>query len=414
MKIMKKSLLYLLMLFSAMNLFTACSSDEESTLPIQSEIAGVYKGSLDIVLDGNIIGDNVPKNITITKAEGNAINMELKNFSFMGMQLGTISVLNCKVTLEGAAYKFTGAQTLTSLPQAIGECPITVEGSIVNGVATIKIKITVKNLNQQVDVTYEGKKLSDSESAEYIVAYDFENWTTDLSQDNVSLQYPILKNGWASCNQAVSFIKGLGSMAVPSIEYTGKFPINKTTEAHSGTYAAEMISVDTKGGVLLSQKVPKVTAGSLFLGTFNAMAALQNPMATTQFGNIYTKKPLTVKGFFKYTAGSQFYNADGQLAPNRKDACSISAVLYEVSADTETLDGNTIYNSDKIVASKVFTSEGASAYTPFTLDLNYIKEYDSTKKYKFAIIFSASKDGATYNAAIGSRLVVDDVTVTNE
>lgn len=42
------------------------------------------------------------------------------------------------------------------------------------------------------------------------------------------------------------------------------------------------------------------------------------------------------------------------------------------------------------------------------------KEYDPNKKYKFAVIFSASKDGAAYNAAVGSRLLIDDVTIVNE
>ena len=31
-----------------------------------------------------------------------------------------------------------------------------------------------------------------------------------------------------------------------------------------------------------------------------------------------------------------------------------------------------------------------------------------------AVIFSASKDGAAYNAAVGSRLLIDDVTIVNE
>ena len=53
---------------------------------------------------------------------------------------------------------------------------------------------------------------------------------------------------------------------------------------------------------------------------------------------------------------------------------------------------------------------------PFELKLEYKKdkEYDPNKKYKFAVIFSASKDGAAYNAAVGSRLLIDDVTIVNE
>ena len=215
------------------------------------------------------------------------------------------------------------------------------------------------------------------------------------------------------------FIKGFGAFAQPNpITYNGPFPINKTEEAHGGNYAAELVSIDTTGSDnMLGQKVPKVTAGSIFLGTFVATNALKDPMTTTLFGIEYTEKPLLVKGFFKYTPGTEFYNSNGVLEPDTKDECALSAVLYEVEdVKKETLDGNNIYTSDKIVASAVYTNTGTSEYTPFELKLEYKKdkEYDPNKKYKFAVIFSASKDGAAYNAAVGSRLLIDDVTIVNE
>lgn len=252
-----------------------------------------------------------------------------------------------------------------------------------------------------------------------VVVYDFEDWTVDETQTTPEYQYPIAVGGWASCNQAVVFIKGFGAFAQPNpITYNGPFPINKTEEAHGGNYAAELVSIDTTGSDnMLGQKVPKVTAGSIFLGTFVAANALKDPMTTTLFGIEYTEKPLLVKGFFKYTPGTEFYNSNGVLEPDTKDECALSAVLYEVEdVKKETLDGNNIYTSDKIVASAVYTNTGTSEYTPFELKLEYKKdkEYDPNKKYKFAVIFSASKDGAAYNAAVGSRLLIDDVTIVNE
>lgn len=252
-----------------------------------------------------------------------------------------------------------------------------------------------------------------------VVVYDFEDWTVDETQTTPEYQYPIAVGGWASCNQAVVFIKEFGAFAQPNpITYNGPFPINKTEEAHGGNYAAELVSIDTTGSDnMLGQKVPKVTAGSIFLGTFVATNALKDPMTTTLFGIEYTEKPLLVKGFFKYTPGTEFYNSNGVLEPDTKDECALSAVLYEVEdVKKETLDGNNIYTSDKIVASAVYTNTGTSEYTPFELKLEYKKdkEYDPNKKYKFAVIFSASKDGAAYNAAVGSRLLIDDVTIVNE
>ena len=52
----------------------------------------------------------------------------------------------------------------------------------------------------------------------------------------------------------------------------------------------------------------------------------------------------------------------------------LSAVLYEVEDVKETLDGNNIYTSEKIVASSVYTNTGTSEYTPFELKLEYKKD----------------------------------------
>ena len=242
--------------------------------------------------------------------------------------------------------------------------------------------------------------------------YGFEEWTEDntLYTDTI----PLAVGGWTSCNNAVALIKFMGSYG--GIEYKGNYPIRATEESHSGKYAAELVSVDTKGGNLLGQNVPKVTAGSMFLGSFNAFAALQDPMATTSFGIVYAKKPLEVKGYFKYKPGTEFYNAAGVLVPELKDSCSITAVYYEVENEDETLNGSNIYTSDKIVAVASFIyGKEVSEYIAFNLKLDYISgKYNASKLHKFAIIFSASKDGAAYNAAIGSRLLIDDVEIINE
>ena len=493
------------MLLCSISLFTACSSDDEPAYPIDQEIAGTYKGALNIKIAG-IEGEyNLPKNVTMTAAGKNLVNLEIKDFSFGALNLGTITLTNCEIQKSGNSYTFATTQTLT-LANPIGACPVTASGTITDGKLDANIDVTVPALSQTVKVKCQGSKLKGNESSEAkitgftfdspfvtaqpvideangtitfkvseqatssdlqltpsitisdkatvnpatgvaqdfsgnnvveytvvaedgtikiyrasvagtnnVVSYKFEDWTVDTSNTEADYQYPILQGGWASCNQAVVFIKGFGSMAVPPINYTGGYPINKTTEAHAGTYAAEMISVDTQGSDnMLGQKVPKVTAGSLYLGKFNAMAALVNPMNTTEFGVAYDKKPLTVKGFFKYTPGTQYFDANGQIVAAKKDTCSISAVLYEVQNDREVLNGSTIYTSDKIVASAMFTNPRADQYTPFQLNLVYRKDFDPTKKYKFTIIFSSSKDGASYNAAVGSRLLVDDVMVINQ
>lgn len=244
--------------------------------------------------------------------------------------------------------------------------------------------------------------------------YDFESWSYGSSLYPEEEDCPIL-NGWACCNDAVLLIKKMG--VAGGITYEGEYPVRPSTDdVHAGEKALLLESVDTKGGNILGTPVPKVTAATAFLGTFNAFGALGgDPMATTSFGVMYDKQPLKVTGFYKYTPGAEFYNANGELQAGVTDKCSLSAVLYEVSSEDETLNGGNIYTSDKIVAKAVFTNDKAvEAYAPFELNLEYVKDYDSSKLYKFAVIFSASADGASYNAAVGSKLLIDDVTIINK
>lgn len=510
---MKKRLLYLFMLISSVSLFMSCSDDDDVKYPVDSELAGAYKGTMDVYYVGvsTPIASDMVQKVYISKASDTAVKLELRNFTITvaGTELliGDITVDNCALTKSGDAYKFSGNQTLSLV---VGSCNTSVSGTVGKNAVDMVIDVDVEG-GMKVKVNYKGTKLSGSEnteakitdftiddevitvapviddaksaitfkvndeateedlkalvpviavsekatvtpasgvaqdfsggkSVEYtvtaedgtmkkysvfisgtnkVVVYDFEDWTVDETQTTPEYQYPIAVGGWASCNQAVVFIKGFGAFAQPNpITYNGPFPINKTEEAHGGNYAAELVSIDTTGSDnMLGQKVPKVTAGSIFLGTFVATNALKDPMTTTLFGIEYTEKPLLVKGFFKYTPGTEFYNSNGVLEPDTKDECALSAVLYEVEdVKKETLDGNNIYTSDKIVASAVYTNTGTSEYTPFELKLEYKKdkEYDPNKKYKFAVIFSASKDGAAYNAAVGSRLLIDDVTIVNE
>lgn len=518
---MKKNLfIYLLTVLCAVNLFTACSDDDDDApkFPIDSELAGNYKGKLDVKItqDGQEIpgGSIDPQFISVSKAGESAVNLAITDFSFMEIKIGDIKIDNCQLNELAGAYTFAGTTTvdveaLTAAVNATGA--FTGKKLTIN--LDIEASLKVGDIKQRVKVTYEGTKLNGNEKSEsqilsftfdkevapvdslvivqptideenktitFMVAdttkddylkalvptikisegatispasgvaqdfsngkvvtytvtaengtkteykvsvagrgifFDFEDWTVDKTQTDSTMRFPIA-TGWVSCNQAVLLIKSFGVAAKPNpIIYTGDWPIRLTEEVHSGKYAAIMESIDTKGSDdMMGQKVPKVTAGTIFLGKFNAFDAVfgGGPLATTKFGIMYAQKPEKVNGYYKYTPGKEFYNAEGQLVEGKIDECALSAVLYEVEDEKETLDGSNIYTSDKIVATAMFKSnKTVEEYTPFELNLEYKKEYNPKKKYKFAVIFSASADGAAYNAAVGSKLWIDDVLITN-
>ena len=53
MKIMKKRLLYLFMLICSVSLFTSCGDDDDDVkYPVDSELAGAYKGTMDVYYVG--------------------------------------------------------------------------------------------------------------------------------------------------------------------------------------------------------------------------------------------------------------------------------------------------------------------------------------------------------------------------
>lgn len=509
---MKKNLFYLFALICSMSLFTACSDDDDSdyTQVIEQEIAGDYKGTLDVFVDGDKLQGGIPKKVTVEKNGPTAINLSLKDFTLI-IPVGDVMLHNCQLKEEKNGYSFVGTDKLAVSGL---DCTIGIKGTVQGKQLMVNLDIdaTLNTIKQQVTVTFNGEKLSGGEKTEakmvsfdidsemiteapqidqtagtitfkvneaaeslmfapiievsegatvtpasgvkqdfsgdvtytvvsedfgtvktyvakiigkqMVTKYDFEEWKTMENGNDSKNNYELpAAPGWCGADAALSLIR------IFDIE-TGN-SLMSTEEAHSGDKAAKVVTLDTKGkpGFLSFPSIPKITSGSLFLGTFEIDA--KNTLRSTRFGVEYNSKPLAVKGFYKYIPGEEYYVcADPKksnvavLDDTKTDECALSAVLYEVTSyDTpsdvydesdERLNGTNIYTSERIVASAVFTSGETKEYTPFELKLNYVKEFDSTKLYRFAIICSSSKDGNSFSGAPGSTLFVDDIEVLNE
>ena len=478
---------------------TDTTDNPDITYPIDEQLAGEYKGLLNITLGGAPVGSDIARNITVAKVDDETVSLTLEDFSFMGMELGTIKVDSCKIVgsdIPEYDYTLSGEQTLTL--NVIGEQHVTVDGGFFGN--TISLTISIDFNGTPVDVTFDGTKLTGNESSEALITsftfdasnsanaavfgttidqdnrtvsvsmnpdtagawdltalvptievsqgatvtpasgsaidlsngksvtftvvaengtentytvsasgsiyfYDFETWEAGTMYDDI-----LNPAGWATCNDAVALIKNMGALG--GITYTGEYPVRPTDEGVEGK-GAIIESVYTTGGSILGQKIPAVTSGTIFLGNFNAFAALTNPMATTEFGILFEDKPLTVTGWLKYTPGEDFYDENGDII-DQQDLGTVNAILYEVSSEDETLNGENIYTSEAICATGSFETAGAADFTEFSFDLNYVKDYDPAKTYKLAVIFAASKEGNQYRAASGSIMVVDNVTIICE
>ena len=476
---------------------TGTTDNPDITYPIDEQLAGEYKGLLNITLGGEPVGSDIARNITVAKVDDETVSLTLEDFSFMGIELGTIKVDSCKIAgsdIPEYDYSLSGEQTLTL--NVIGEQHVTVDGGFADN--TISLTISIDFNGTPVDVTFEGTKLTGNESSEAIITsftfdasnsanaavhsttidqenhtisvittqeggdltalvptieisaeasispasgesinlsngqtvtytvtaedgteniytvlvygraayfYDFETWEAGTMYNDI-----LNPAGWATCNDAVALIKNFGSSG--GITYEGEYPVRPTDNGLEGK-GAIIESVYTTGGSILGQKIPAVTSGTIFLGNFNAFAALTNPMATTEFGILFEDKPLTVTGWLKYTPGTDFYDENGNII-DQQDLGTVNAVLYEVTSEDETLNGSNIYTSEAICATGSFETAGVAEFTEFSFDLNYVKDYDPAKTYKLAVIFAASKEGNQYRAASGSIMVVDNVTIVCE
>lgn len=158
--------MYFFSLLCMLGLFSACS-DDDKVEPIGTEFDGVYKGTLDVDLDGTKVGADLPQKVYVTKVGDNLIKMELKNFSFGAMALGNISVDKCNVEKQGDnACQFDGEQKL-SLPM-VGDCDVVMNGTITSEKLemVINVKATQEGAAITIKVDFVGTKLASDQSSE--------------------------------------------------------------------------------------------------------------------------------------------------------------------------------------------------------------------------------------------------------
>ncbi len=174
-------------------------------------------------------------------------------------------------------------------------------------------------------------------------------------------------------------------------------------------------------------KMP-IAAGNLFIGTFDVLNALTDPLTATKFGMPFGYVPTCLRGYYKYRAGDVFYKQDASAAdglapvPDKKDRFDIYAVFYESTDDMKTVDGTNALSEDNpnVLAVAQIAPEKAvetDKWTPFELEFVFRKgkTVDAEKlangRYSITIVFSSSIDGARFEGAPGSTLCVDEVTL---
>lgn len=502
---MKKNLFYLFALICSMGLLASCGEDDlDYTQVIDTEIAGGYKGELNVKVDGKDLGTSYQQ-ITVEKAGATAINLHIKDFSFMSIPVGDVDLMNCPLSENAGAYTFTGTTTVTVATAGL-DAAVDAQGSVSDGALSLNLTIqaTLGELSQNVAVTFNGTKLSGTEgTGADITAFSFDNESVSeqpvINADNtitfkvlegadltklaptieisegatvtpasgvaqdfsngrvvtytvVSEDYgttKVYKASVAGAQTLLAFTFEEWDTVTPSDEiepYVSPLPLdvlatpNEGAQLINGTSApvgypvvieedgyegraAKLITRDARNSLAAVIKA-YITAGSVFTGSFeyNMLAALQpgGALKMTHFGVAYDKKPVRFKGVYKYAPGTPFIRTTDGVATETEevDECSIQAVLYTITSADETLDGTNIDSDDERIVARARLEDGTakSDWTEFDLSFTW-KEgvtYDAEKTYKLAIVCSASKDGANFNGAANSTLIVDNLEVIGE
>lgn len=247
----------------------------------------------------------------------------------------------------------------------------------------------------------------------------FEDW--NIINPESSKPYEIPGDPmWTNANQGVNML------------YKGTvFPTRSINEWRPGSTGRKSVMLETiqgnRNNTVGVMDIP-VYAGNMFRGEFAIGEALKNPLLTTKFGQPHPEhlgKPLYLVAYYKYKSGTPYLSYEGGVKdvkdvkeyPDRKDQLDIYAILFKVPKGEEGrnifLTADDIKTSDRIVATAFLEDRSEKAdWEYLKLAFAYKEAIDFEKNdYKLTVVMTSSTDGAMYQGAIGSQLVVDDLRV---
>lgn len=212
---------------------------------------------------------------------------------------------------------------------------------------------------------------------------------------------------WSSGNVGVAI---LHQNLVPE-----DFPTYSTADGYLGNGVCLNTQLTGALGAMMHKPI---AAGNLFIGQFDLSAVLTNALEATRFGIPVDRQPLRVSGWYKYNPGPVFTNMDMEEVPGRVDQAHIYAVFYRNHDDEGNpvvLDGTNVLTSEYIVSmAQLVGLPATDVWTRFEMAFEggiADPEILANMGYSFTVVFSSSKDGDTFEGAVGSTLYIDEVEV---
>jgi hypothetical protein len=190
---------------------------------------------------------------------------------------------------------------------------------------------------------------------------DLESWTNMGNYEQPAGGY------WTTANKIVDLLPGF----YPATTF-------KTTDAHSGTYAARM-RTDR-----ISPPVNLLVTGTLAVGEFDENGT---PPDNLKLGKPFTSRPDKFTGWYKFTSVNS-------------DSCDLYCLLSKWNPTTMMRD------TIAWAGLREYTTQ--PSYIKFELPFNYSS---SDSPDSISIVFASSAGGANFQGQVGNELFIDDVAL---
>ncbi len=209
----------------------------------------------------------------------------------------------------------------------------------------------------------------------------------------------------------------------------GNSPDDYPTYQSEDGYKGKCLALTTrKTGSFGAMMGMPIASGNLFIGTFDVLNALKEPLSATKFGMQFDHIPMSLRGYYRYRSGDVFYIQDASASdglkpvPDMKDRFNVYAIFYESTEEMKTVDGTNALSEDNpnvLAVAQIDPDKAVESdkWAPFEIDFVFRKgkTVDAGKladgRYSLAIVFASSVHGDTFEGAPGSTLYIDDVTL---
>ncbi len=209
----------------------------------------------------------------------------------------------------------------------------------------------------------------------------------------------------------------------------GNNPDDYPTYQSDNGYKGKCLALTTrKTGSFGAMMGMPIASGNLFIGTFDVLNALKEPLSATKFGMQFDHIPTCLRGYYQYRSGEVFYKQDASASdglkpvPEMKDRFNIYAIFYESTEEMKTVDGTNALSEDNpnvLAVAQIDPDKAVESDKWASFEIDFVfrkgKTVDAGKladgRYSLAIVFASSIHGDRFEGAPGSTLLVDDVTL---